>query len=50
VVGVEAAPEFEFGEALSEPVARALPEAEQSVRDWLFRGNPEKSSRLPATY
>jgi hydrogenase maturation protease len=35
VVGVEAAPEFEFGETLSEAVARALPEAERSVRDWL---------------
>ncbi|HNA29513.1 MAG TPA: hydrogenase maturation protease [Thiobacillaceae bacterium] len=35
VVGVEAAPEFEFGAALSEAVARALPEAERSVWAWL---------------
>ena len=37
VVGVEAAPEFEFGEELSEAVARALPDMERAVRDWLSR-------------
>ncbi len=35
VVGVEAAPEFEFGEVLSEPVDRAIPAATRVVLDWL---------------
>lgn len=35
VVGVEAAPEFEFGEVLSDPVRRAIPAATREVLDWL---------------
>lgn len=37
VVGIEAAPEFEFGETLSEPVVRAVPEATRAVMAWLDR-------------
>ena len=37
VVGIEAAPEFEFGETLSEPVVRAVPEATRVVMAWLDR-------------
>jgi hydrogenase maturation protease len=37
VVGVEAAPEFEFGEALSGPVQRAIPAVTSEVLDWLVR-------------
>lgn len=35
VVGVEAAPEFEFGEELSEAVDAAVPIAVEAVRAWL---------------
>lgn len=35
VVGVEAAPEFEFGEELSEAVVAAVPIAVEAVRAWL---------------
>lgn len=35
VVGIEAAPEFEFGETLSEPVARAIPIATRLAEAWL---------------
>ncbi|HRH80864.1 MAG TPA: hydrogenase maturation protease [Thiobacillaceae bacterium] len=35
IVGVEASPAFEFGEALSAPVADAVPEALARVRAWL---------------
>jgi hydrogenase maturation protease len=35
VVGVEAAPEFEFGEVLSELVDRAIPAATRVVLDWM---------------
>lgn len=37
IVGVEALPEFEFGEVLSPPVAAAVPEAVARVRRWLER-------------
>jgi hydrogenase maturation protease len=35
IVGIEAAPEFEFGETLSDPVARAIPEATRLAEAWL---------------
>ncbi len=35
VVGVEATPEFDFGERLSEAVGRAVPAASRAVLDWL---------------
>lgn len=35
IVGVEALPEFEFGEALSPEVAAAVPEAVRHVQHWL---------------
>ncbi len=48
VVGVEAAPEFEFGEALSEPVDRAIPAAARLVLDWLARdGRPGNDKKIP---
>ncbi len=37
VVGVEAAPEFEFGEVLGPAVAAATPAAVRAVLDWLKR-------------
>jgi hydrogenase maturation protease len=37
IVGIEAAPEFEFGETLSEPVARAIPEATRLAQAWLTK-------------
>jgi hydrogenase maturation protease len=37
MVGVEAAPEFEFGETLSPLVAAAIPGAMEAVRAWLQR-------------
>ncbi len=35
VIGIEAAPEFEFGETLSAAVARAIPEATRQIQAWL---------------
>lgn len=35
VVGIEAKPEFDFGEALSAAVAAAIPAATSAVEDWL---------------
>jgi hydrogenase maturation protease len=35
VVGIEAAPDFEFSETLSPAVARAIPEATRIAEDWL---------------
>jgi Ni,Fe-hydrogenase maturation factor len=40
IVGIEAAPEFEFGETLSEPVARAIPEATRVAEVWLRADRP----------
>lgn len=40
IVGIEAAPGFEFGETLSEPVARAVPEATRIAEAWLRAGSP----------
>jgi hydrogenase maturation protease len=36
VVGIEAAPEFEFGETLSSAVAQAIPEATRQIQAWLI--------------
>jgi hydrogenase maturation protease len=40
VVGIEAAPDFEFGETLSPAVERAIPEATRIAEDWLRARNP----------
>ncbi|OYY92853.1 MAG: hypothetical protein B7Y41_13925 [Hydrogenophilales bacterium 28-61-23] len=40
VVGVEAQPEFDFGETLSEPVSQAVSAAASAVEAWLCRVNP----------
>jgi hydrogenase maturation protease len=44
VVGVEAAPEFEFGEALSAPVGRAVPAATGAVLGWLESRDGERKT------
>lgn len=48
VVGVEAEPDFDFGEALSEPVANAIPAATGAVLDWLGGHGKAVSQAGPA--